>query len=236
MSENISKKLKRPYRQKVRKSLIKHRQFLTEYLESEWDRIEKQPGASASAQTPEHTMTKIVFALIRSEGQMTVGPSATNLEVLTALGRIGSRRIFFGHKNFKDAASYLRRKKFVTVLRREGGWNLRITDRGIERLLALAYHSLRIKKISPWDKTWRLVIFDIPNDNRWARDCFRRKLKSMRFHRLQKSVFVSPYPCEQEVKFLGRLFDVSRCIRIVETKALENDFEVRKFFNLVSLV
>lgn len=230
-------KLKRTYRQKIRRSLVKHQDFLTGYLESEWDRIEKEHGGSTiSIQAPERTMTKVVLALIRSDGQMTIGPSATNPEIFTALGRLGSRRVFFDHKNFKHAASYLRRKKFVTAVRREGGWHLRITERGIERLLTLAYHSLRIKKIYPWDGAWRLVIFDIPNDLRWARDCFRRKLKSMRFHRLQKSVFVSPYPCEAEVKFLGRLFDVPHCIRIVETRALENDFEVRKFFNLVSAV
>lgn len=205
------------------------------YLQSEWDRMEKKLSGSNDVQAPERTMTKIVLILVRSGGQMTVGPSATNSEVLSAIGRLGSRRIFFDHQNFRRAASYLRRKKFVAVARRAGGWHLRITERGVERLLALAYRSIGIKKISPWDKIWRLVIFDIPNSHRWARDCFRRKLKSMRFHRLQKSVFVSPYPCEPEVKFLGRLFDVSHCIRIVETGALENDFEVRKFFNLTLL-
>lgn len=42
-----------------------------------------------------------------------------------------------------------------------------------------------------WDKKWRVVIFDIPEEKRVIRNLFRRNLKKWGFKHLQKSVWVS---------------------------------------------
>ena len=50
-----------------------------------------------------------------------------------------------------------------------------------------------------WDKKWRIVIFDIPQELHNKRNIFRQKLRSMGFYMLQKSVFVFPYECREEL-------------------------------------
>ena len=54
---------------------------------------------------------------------------------------------------------------------------------------------LKIKKPRRWDKKWRMVIFDVPEKNRAARDIFRFYNKRLGFYELQHSVRVYPYKC-----------------------------------------
>ncbi len=44
-----------------------------------------------------------------------------------------------------------------------------------------------------WDRKWRVVVFDIEEVSRKARERFRHKLKEVGFGMLQESVFISPY-------------------------------------------
>ncbi len=44
-----------------------------------------------------------------------------------------------------------------------------------------------------WDKKWRLVVFDIPEDKRIPRDHLRRYLKMLGFGKVQRSIWISPY-------------------------------------------
>ena len=50
-----------------------------------------------------------------------------------------------------------------------------------------------------WDKTWRLVIFDISEKHRQWRDRLRHQLVNIGFGRLQKSIYISPYPLEEDI-------------------------------------
>ena len=50
---------------------------------------------------------------------------------------------------------------------------------------------LKIDKPKIWDKKWRIVVFDIPEKQRGARDSLRTYLKKLDFYELQKSIFIS---------------------------------------------
>lgn len=57
----------------------------------------------------------------------------------------------------------------------------------IERIFPLFHLSSK-----PWDGKWRVVIFDISEKERRARDYLRDKLVSLGFGKLQKSIYISP--------------------------------------------
>ncbi|MBI2062549.1 MAG: CRISPR-associated endonuclease Cas2 [Candidatus Yanofskybacteria bacterium] len=84
-----------------------------------------------------------------------------------------------------------------------------------------------------WDHKWRVIIFDIPQELHQKRNRFRAKLKTLGFYMIQKSVFVFPYPCEDEVaRYCGQL-KVNDYINILTAEKLGYvDHEVRKFYNL----
>lgn len=67
----------------------------------------------------------------------------------------------------------------------------RLTDQGKDKALWQ-----RIKEDDgKWDGKWRIVIWDIPEKRRLARDLLRFKLKQLGFKQWQKSVWVSKVNC-----------------------------------------
>lgn len=78
----------------------------------------------------------------------------------------------------------------------------RLTDSGRDRAL---WEKMKISD-SEWDGKWRLVIWDIPEKRRVARDLLRYKLKQLGFERFQKSVWACKKNCTKELRdFINRV-------------------------------
>ncbi len=212
----------------MRKALSEHKDFFMSNIREEWNQMEKIVSKQRVVQNEDVAivMTKIIFGLLNAGGILTVLGAGEN--VLHAVGRIFGQQCAFEKKSFQKAIRYLGRKKYLQVARRTGGWTLHLTERGTDRMLAVLYNNLRLKKSEPWDGVWRVVFFDIPNMRKWARDGFRNKLKKMNFLKLQKSVFVTPNPCREEIKFLSSFFGIPHCVRMIETRFLGGDAEIKR--------
>lgn len=84
-----------------------------------------------------------------------------------------------------------------------------------------------------WDKKWRIVIFDIPQELHNKRNIFRARLKSLGFYMIQKSVFVFPYPCEEELARYCNQLKIGAYMNIILAENVGYiDDEVKKFYNL----
>lgn len=71
---------------------------------------------------------------------------------------------------------------------------LRLTDEG--RRIALGGVDPAAAWIRPWDGVWRVVAFDIPENDEARRTRLRRRLHEFRFGWLQNSVWISPDPLD----------------------------------------
>ena len=91
------------------------------------------------------------------------------------------------------------------------------------------YH---LKKPKKWDEKWRLLIFDIPEKRRGMREKIRRTLLAIGFKRLQDSVWVYPYDCEDLIAFLKTDFKVGRDLLYLIIEELEGDKTLREKFGL----
>lgn len=132
------------------------------------------------------------------------------------------------------ALSYLRSRKFAEIRNLpDGKTEIKITSAGQEFIGVADLDNLEIEKPAVWDRKFRLVIFDIPKHKHNARTAFSRKLKEMGFHMIQKSVWVHPYDCTNEIVYLRNIFEVEPYVKIVLVDALEGDFKIRKHFSLV---
>lgn len=84
-----------------------------------------------------------------------------------------------------------------------------------------------------WDKKWRIVIFDIPEELHNNRIRFRKKLQSLGFYMLQKSVFVFPYPCEEELGHVASNLEISDYIDVIIAENIGfREKDIQKFYNL----
>lgn len=109
---------------------------------------------------------------------------------------------------------------------------IELTGRGIKRLEKLSYESLKISKPEKWDKKWRLVIFDIPADDRAESEQFRRKLLSLGFIKIQGSVYTHPFECTTEIDFITSRLNISHRVIIFIASAIRNEEKIiEKFFD-----
>jgi len=101
------------------------------------------------------------------------------------------------------------------------------------KLRALHYHFADTKMTGKkWDGKWRMVVFDIPEKLRKGRDALRSKLRQLGFYELQKSVFVFPHACKDEVDFLIEFFGLRRYVRYGVLEFIDNDLHLKKVFHL----
>ncbi len=114
----------------------------------------------------------------------------------------------------------------------DGTTRITLKRRGQKVALAYRLEDLEIKKPKRWDGEWRLVMFDIPHSRKRARDLLREKLRELGFYQLQKSVFIFPYPCEDEIDFLGELLDIRRHILILPTSDFEGAEKLKHYYGL----
>ena len=110
---------------------------------------------------------------------------------------------------------------------------LTLTADGKERILNYNLDTLEIKKQDKWDGLWRIVIFDIPESKKRARDALSLKLKNMGTLAIQKSVFVCPYECKDEIDFVVEFFSLKPFVRFLIVKDVDIELDLKKRFNLL---
>lgn len=113
---------------------------------------------------------------------------------------------------------------------KDGTISVVITEEGKKKALKYKVEEMKIKIPSTWDGIWRLVMFDIPERKRQARDALRDKLKELGFKELQKSVFIFPHRCKNEVEFIVEVFDLRLYVRYAEIKNITNEAELKLYF------
>jgi len=108
-----------------------------------------------------------------------------------------------------------------------------LTAEGKKKAGRFQIDSLSIKKPKKWDKKWRIVIFDIAQLKKMHREAFRGKLKTLGFYLLQKSVWVCPFNCKDEIELLRSFFGLNESeLRFIVAEDVGSSEELRKFFKI----
>jgi len=83
-----------------------------------------------------------------------------------------------------------------------------------------------------WDGVWRMVMYDVPEHSAQFRRELCTKLADLGFFEYQRSVFVYPYPCLDQVRMLQRLYDAHEYVRYAEVTRIDADAALCTFFSL----
>ena len=132
----------------------------------------------------------------------------------------------------KSALGRLATKGFVTFEERDGKRYARLTRAGEQALKLETLRDAGARKPKRWDKRWRVVIFDIPERRRTIRVRLRRFMDEFGFVRLQDSVWVYPYDCEDLIALAKAKFRVGLDVLYMIVEQLENDKHLRGHFAL----
>ncbi len=118
------------------------------------------------------------------------------------------------------------------VEKKNGNVEIVLSEKGRRKVLEFDIDNIKIKKPIRWDRKWRVVFFDIPEKRRAERNVLREKLKDIGFKEIQKSVFVHPYSCFDEINFITEYFQLRRFVRFGEMTNLSNGEELILKFKL----
>ena len=114
----------------------------------------------------------------------------------------------------------------------DGSITLVLTEMGKERALRFSLDSMQIHTPARWDGKWRLILFDIPERFKKLRDTFREHLRRLGFYEFQKSVFIHPYDCKDELDFLIEFYNARKYVRSIIAEWLDNELHLRSHFKL----
>lgn len=90
----------------------------------------------------------------------------------------------------------------------------KLTDKGVDRAI---WARLQLEENKEWDGVWRLVIFDIPEEQRLARDLLRFKLKEWGFIKIQKSVWATKKDCTDPMRKFIEELGISKWVLVIES-------------------
>ncbi len=136
-------------------------------------------------------------------------------------------------RNFNRSVRGLVEQKLVEErVSSDGSLQLMLTKEGKRQAVRLDLfgQSIKFKHPKTWDKKWRVIMFDIPEESRKFRDILRRHLYEMKFYRLQQSVFVSPYPYEKPLMELVDLYGAASHVRIMTVTWIDKEDYLKHYF------
>ncbi|MBI1974492.1 MAG: CRISPR-associated endonuclease Cas2 [Candidatus Zambryskibacteria bacterium] len=129
----------------------------------------------------------------------------------------------------KSAASRLTRKGLVKF---ENGF-YSPTISGEKLWNAWQMSDYQIRKPKKWDGKWRVIIFDIPEKKKKIREQVRKILLNAGFIRLQDSVWVYPYDCEDVIGLMKIDFGIGKNLLYMIVNQIEDDRFLRMDFGLI---
>jgi len=175
---------------------------------------------------------KIILSTIYAVGILSVVAVAPNIfSVIRQLEGSRSRKKSLKY-SINASFTRLREKGLIEIIEINGKKVARITSKGENKLDFLDRHNFKLKIPKKWDGRWRVVIFDIKESRRKTRFLLRKTLSEIGFIRLQNSVWLYPYDCEDLISLLKADFKIGKDVLYMIVEKLENDWHLRKTFNL----
>ena len=174
------------------------------------------------------SLTKELLRIVHNvSSQKEVVPSTNQLiDFFNPEGRDARNRIW---KTIK----YLEEKNRIHIEHRGEEQYVYLTAEGRIKLNEDAIWDMVVHKPRAWDQKWRLVMFDLPADNDRHRHSFRVKLEDLGFRLYQRSVFIFPYECHDEIHAIAKWYGINEHIRYIVATEVHDTRHFAKLFDLL---
>jgi DNA-binding transcriptional regulator PaaX len=175
-------------------------------------------------------VTKALLAGIATVGVLALAATAPNaVQLLKFFPGMNSRKRYTALSAF----GRLLDRGHLELVSRNGKKFARLTEKGRKQLRLYDTHGVSSEKIwRRWDGRWRIVSYDIPEKRKHARKLLLAALRRHGFYKLQASVWVHPYDCEEFITLIKTDIGEGKGVIYGVLSALENDKRVREHFKL----
>lgn len=172
----------------------------------------------------------ILIALFTGAVLVAPGGVAGTLKVLGDVFGWGEEPRFT-KKQLRKSLAYLQGKKLLDIQREYEHEAFALTKLGYLKARKLA-RSLVVAKPERWDGKWRAVVFDIPETKKDKREVFRRYLKNLGFANVQKSIWLYPYECRDQIFYLAGEIFIKPYVRYMVLEDMTGQQSLKKRFGL----
>lgn len=172
-------------------------------------------------------LQRVILQTIATAGILGVGLVAPN--VIGALSKLGLLPKFRQKEYISSSAAKLVKRGLLFF----NGTYYELTSQGKSLLHRWQFADYRLRRPKRWDKKWRVIIFDIPEKKRKTRDDLTRLFRQAGIRRLQNSVWIYPYDCEDIIALLKTDFGIGKYLLYMIVDELENDKHLREEFGLI---
>lgn len=173
---------------------------------------------------------KILVLLV---GGLSLGLSHNPRQQFKIVKQMGKEWGKINQRALRQSIRSLYERKLIDIKEnKDGTLSLILNDNGKQKTLTYELENIKIKPPKSWDRKWRLIIFDIPEKIKKVREAMRDHLKQLGFYQLQKSVFVFPYKCQDEIEFLIEFYDLRPYVRQVIAENIDNELHLKQIFKL----
>ncbi|MDO8471224.1 MAG: hypothetical protein Q7S49_01295 [bacterium] len=173
-------------------------------------------------------LQKLILNSVATIGVLSIGLVAPN--VIGAMNKMGILPKLRQGEYISSSAVKLVKRGLLEF--ENGSYRLTVEGEKVLRRWRLSNHEL--KEPRKWDGKWRMIIFDIPEKKRGIRKLVVTLFNQAGFYRLQDSVWIYPYDCEDVIGLLKTDFGVGKEILYVIANEIENDRHLRHEFGLNS--
>lgn len=178
-----------------------------------------------------HIMQKILILLLGSVSLTLARSPSGYMKVLDDIPKEWKK---INRRSLYMAIRKLYKSKLVSWQDNEDeNITLELTENGKNKALTYNIENISLPRPTKWDEKWRIVIFDVPEKFKNARDALATSLKKAGFYRLQKSVFVYPHDCQNEIDFIIEFWNARPFTRFILADSIDNELHIMEHFNLV---
>jgi DNA-binding transcriptional regulator PaaX len=179
---------------------------------------------------PGEIQQKVMLLLLGGLALGLNGSPRRHFQITKTLGQEWKK---INNRALKRAIRSLYQSKLIgQKANKDGSVSIVLTKKGINKTVTFNLDNLQIKKMPAWDKKWRIILFDIPENEKMARDAFRTQLKNLGFFEFQKSVFVHCYNCEDEIDYLIEFYNIRKFVRFILADFIDTELQLRQYFGL----
>lgn len=173
---------------------------------------------------------KIILVTIGLMGIIALAAVAPNcVQLLRFLPNQKSKKKYYINK----VINKLLKAGFLTTSKNHKGQRVvRLTDKGKGLLLEYQLKDQILSKPKKWDGRYRVIIFDIKEYKKKTREKLRQWFNHLGLVKLQNSVWVYPYDCQEIITLLKANYKIGNEVLYLEVNKIENDRWLKEIFNL----
>ena len=172
-------------------------------------------------------LQKLILETVLDAGVLTIALVSPN--VMKAMNKLGLIPKHRQSEYISSSASKLVKRGLLYF----DGKRYEMTSKGESLLRKWRFADFKLQRSRKWDKKWRVIIFDIPEKKKNIREQVRTLFAQAGLRRLQDSVWIYPYDCEDVLTLLKTDLGVGKNILYLIVDELESDKYLREEFNLM---